>query len=330
MKFTADVSVVIPTRNRLNSLNRTLQSISNQFITVKEIFIVDSSDAPLTIDQVKNYCNHEIVQIIHSKPSVCLQRNIGIEKCSAAYIFLCDDDIAISTDYIKNLLEYLSQNKNATIVSGLIYEKKEGIWQYSEKKKSFLKLFYAHIFGLSVWSEITNEDYSKNKLIQNFVSYYIKKGNRIAKSGWPIVINYNEPSFKTPIYGLGASIIKSNLLKKCMFDSAFFENGIGDNYDVAMNINEEVYVLNSSIAYHYKEKGNRINGIKTYFYRIMALHYIVKKHKKFTTVTLLFLIWSLIGNSIVFLVNGNIRMLSATTILLFRIIFNKNIYLKKN
>jgi glycosyltransferase involved in cell wall biosynthesis len=330
MKSTLDVSVVIPTRNRIDSLNRTLLSLSMQSCIPKEIIIVDSSDVKLNEQQLRCSFNQSKLNIIHSNPSVCLQRNIGIKNSTSEYIFLCDDDIEISSDYIENLATYLNKNSSSAIVSGLIYEKRDNLWSYAERKKSFLKLFYAHLFGLSVWTEIKITDYSKNKIIQRFVSYYLKKGNRIAKSGWPIVINYESPCFKTPIYGLGASILKADILKNVLFETSFYEHGIGDNYDLAIGITSQIAVLKDAKAYHHKESINRIKNDKAYYLRVAALHYILLKHKKFTTFNYLFLIWSLIGNSITFLFTGKIRMLVCNFELIMKVLLNQNIYKLKN
>ena len=320
------VTIVIPTRNRINSLNRLLFSISKQSYLPKEIIIVDSSDEMLTLSQLVFFPIIEI-KIIHSKPSVCLQRNIGIEECKTEFIFLCDDDIEVSENYIENLVKFLNENPSVNITSGLIYEKRKNEWNYSEKKISFIKLVFNYLFGLSVWVDIKKENYPKNSIIQNFIAFYLKKGNRIAKSGWPIVINYNAPFFKTPIYGLGASIIRNNKIK---FETSFYENGIGDNYDFALENGSNIFVLKNSLAYHYKENTNRLNHKKSYYYRVAALHYIMLKNKKFTTLNLFFLIWSLIGNIIVFIFKLDLKLSFYTLKLIINIVFNTNIYLKKN
>ncbi len=326
-KDTSKVSIVIPTRNRLESLNRILTSISKQTYAPSQLIIVDSSDNPLTKKHLSITINFDL-QIIHSKPSVCLQRNLGINQCNSDYILLCDDDIEIPNDYIEHLVNYLKQNSSVNIVSGIVYEKRNQQWKYAEKKKSFFKLLYAHIFGLSVWAEIKNTNYPANNMIQKFVSYYLEKGNRIAKSGWPIVINYEDPIFKTPIYSLMAALIRSDKIKKVPFDTSFYENGIGDNYDVLMGLNNDVYIMKQLKVFHHEEKINRVKNNKAYYYRVSALHYILLKHKKFNFKNRIFLIWSLLGNSFLFILKGKIELLYYNFKLIAQVIFNKNIYRK--
>lgn len=318
------ISVVIPTRNRLDSLNRTLVSISNQTCFPKEIIIVDSSDITLSKEQL--VLDTENLIIINSIPSVCLQRNIGIQKSSSDYIFLCDDDIEISENYIDELVTYLEASATENITSGLLLEKKGEGWTYGDEKKSILSLVISFIFGLSLGFDMNNKDYPNNFFIQKIVNSYIKKGNNISKSGWPNIINYKGDVFKTSIYGLGASIIRACELKKVSFDTSFYKNGIGDNYDLAIGLNSSIAVIKKAKAYHHRENTNRLDNNLAYYYRVAALHYILLKHKRFNYKNILFLLWSLFGNSILFLKQGEFKRVYYNLLLIFRIIFNKNLY----
>ena len=74
------ISAVIATRNRKDSLYRTLQALSNQTCKLQEVIIVDSSDNKLNeADLLKTFSDLNI-KYITSVPSVCIQRNIGIRK----------------------------------------------------------------------------------------------------------------------------------------------------------------------------------------------------------------------------------------------------------
>lgn len=322
----SNVTVVIPTRNRLESLKRTLVSLNNQSVLAKEVIVVDSSDNNIFEEDLNGSYNSSRLFVIHSKPSVCLQRNIGIEKSKSEFILLCDDDMELPENYIESLIKYLNENKDVNIVSGLVVEKRNEEWKYSERKISFFKLLVYHVFGLSIWTELKMKDFSSNKLVQKFVKFYLGKGNRIAKSGWPIVINYDWPIFRTPIYSLMCAVIRSEIIKKSPYDEAFYENGIGDNYDVLMSMNSEVAVLSTLKVKHYKAPINRVKNEEAYYYRVSALHYILLKFKRFGIGNLAFFVWSIFGNSMLFLFNGKFKMLGYNIKLLTRILANKSIY----
>ncbi len=324
-KNSSKVTIVIPTRNRLNSLNRTLDSIYKQSYIPAEIIIVDSSDKKITSQDIST-CLEFDIRIVYSKPSVCLQRNIGINECNTEYIFLCDDDINISENYIEELICFFNENPSEIIASGLIYEKHQGEWNYCPPKSSNLGLILAYFFSSSVNFELKNKEWPNNYFIQRIVDSYIKKGNHIANSGWPCIINYNGDFFKTPIYGLGASIIRSKNLKSVLYDTAFYTHGVGDNYDLAMGLHKNINVIKKANAYHHKEITNRINNKKAYYYRVGALHYILLKHERFNHKNLLFLIWSLIGNSLFFLKNREFKKIYYNLIMILRIFTFRTLY----
>lgn len=327
MNSLSSISVVIPTRNRLESLNRILASLATQTFQPKEIIIVDSSDSPLAI---RALAVPKSIQIIHSKPSVCLQRNIGIEKCTSDYIFLCDDDIELSENYCEALVNFLDENNDEMIASGLVLEKDNDNWTYSEKKISEIGLIMAYLFGFSVGFDANAKEQNQGFLGKKISDYYKKKGNLIAKSGWPIIVNFGVTDFQTPIYGLGAAIIRRDVLKKVGFDEAFYTHGIGDNYDLAIGLNAKVNVLKEAKAYHHRETTNRISNEKAYSYRIHALHYILKKHQRFDKVNLLYFCWSLIGKSLVFLSKGKLKSVYYNLEVITRILRNQPLYKVKN
>jgi glycosyltransferase involved in cell wall biosynthesis len=308
-------------------MHRVLKSLSQQTFKPTEIIIVDSSDIPLLKADFDQYA--DAIQLFHTNPSVCYQRNFGIQKSTSDYIFLLDDDIEISENYIETLLTHLETHKKETICSGLVLENKEEQWTYCEAQKSNLGLLMAYIFELSVGFDIHKRTMPKGYVNKAIFKTYILKGNSISKAGWPIIIDFKKPDFATPIYGLGASIIRAEKLKKVNFDTVFYKNGIGDNYDLIMSLDSDVCVLTNAKAYHHREKTNRVNATKSYYYRIAALHYILCKHSRFTFVNLIYLIWSLVGNSMLFLAQGKIKMLWYNLEIITRIIFNFPLYKSK-
>ncbi|MES2411839.1 MAG: glycosyltransferase [Bacteroidota bacterium] len=328
MKNSASISVVIPTRNRLVSLNRILDSIARQTLAPKEIIIIDSSENPLQRKQLQT--TFTTIQILHSTPSVCLQRNIGIEKSNSDYIFLCDDDIELSENYCEVLLGFLESNKGEIIASGLVLENHTSNWTYSEKKPSTLGLINAYIFGLSVGFDANVPKLNNGFFTKRIISHYKNKGNSIAKSGWPIITNFDGKVFQAPIYGLGASMIRNEALKKIGFDETFYANGIGDNYDLAIIINAPVNVIKEAEAFHHREKTDRLQNEKAYYYRINALHYILLKHKRFTVRNLAYFFWSLLGKSIQFLLRANFKTVYYNLEVMLRILFNQPLYRNKN
>ena len=314
MNKASDISVVIPTKDRLKSLQRTLESINTQTLLPKEVIIVDSSISKLTYDALPKLPKGITLIIKHTKPSVCLQRNMGIELSLGKYILLCDDDFEISENYISKLSNYLETHPEINIVSGLILEKNNNTWKYQQPSISPLNLIYRYLFSLSIWGSVNFKVYPQWYL-RGIVNHYKKLGNTISKAGWPIISDFENDVILTRIYSLGISLFKAEKLKQHPFDLSFEEHGIGDNYDLALQINgiQKTHVLKNAKVYHHKETDNRLPTPRSFFYRAQALRYILRKHKNhFNKANRFWFSWSMFGHLLYFLAKGNLQMAKAS------------------
>ena len=91
-----NISIIIPTRNRHLKLIKTINYLSKNSFFFREIIIVDSSDKKAKdIKKLKNKYENLNIKIFHSKPSISLQRNIGLNKVrkNTNYVMFLDDDV---------------------------------------------------------------------------------------------------------------------------------------------------------------------------------------------------------------------------------------------
>ena len=91
--FTKETSLIIPTRNRVKYLKKTLNQLNKNEIEFSEIIVIDSSDAIFEkeIDEIKNFK----IKLFKSNPSTSLQRNIGLDRMSKTnkFVMFLDDDV---------------------------------------------------------------------------------------------------------------------------------------------------------------------------------------------------------------------------------------------
>lgn len=103
-----EVSVIIPTYNRVKDVDECLDSIILQRILPKEVIIVDDSDN----DEIKNLVEHRkdkfkekdiVLRYIRNEKekSLTIARNIGIENATGDTILFLDDDVILDKNYIK-------------------------------------------------------------------------------------------------------------------------------------------------------------------------------------------------------------------------------------
>lgn len=134
-------SVVIPTYNREQGLERVLISIANQTLDQKmyEIIIVDDGSTDGTPQKVseiqKIFPDHNIRYLHRQNGGPAKARNTGIREARGEIIFFTDDDCIVPRDWMQTLLDGLNRYPEAAGVGGwyappLIDLKKSGGSRY--------------------------------------------------------------------------------------------------------------------------------------------------------------------------------------------------------
>ena len=301
------ISVVIPTCNRKTGLLYLLHDLNRSDYPLLEVIIVDSGEDRLVPADYSRFENIDI-RYMASERSVCIQRNKGIRAARAPWIFLCDDDIEMPVSYLRQLMDHASLHPEAGAISGLVLQKEKEVWQSSYPLRSSRELVWKFVFQLGVWGEI---DCPANyPWIRKIKNYYQRRGNHVSKAGWPVLTDFSGDYFSTPLYGLGASLVKKEWLLESPYDEVLDPHGIGDNYGVAMGFpSPGIHVLNDAFVYHHQEPSNRLQKPLQYFRRVLALDYFLRVRPQQRPVKKRWLLWSLIGNFLAFVFAGDRNMM---------------------
>jgi ADP-heptose:LPS heptosyltransferase/glycosyltransferase involved in cell wall biosynthesis len=295
------ISVVIPTRNRKARLLSLLADLAQSVHPVHEVIVVDASDEPL---RPTEYAFALRIVYLRSQPSVCIQRNMGIRAASSPWIFLCDDDMEVPGDYLQKLAAHVQAHPESGAVSGLVLQQEAGEWKGSYPVTSGKELLLKYLFGLSIWGPI--ECRQNHWLIRRIAQHYARKGNHLSKAGWPVLTDCSGAFFSVPVYGLGASLVRREWLLASPYDEVLDRHGIGDNYGVAMGFpGKGIQVLNDACVYHHHEQGNRLRQGLSYYRRVLALDYFICVKPGLAHLRRRWLLWSLLGNALIFLAKKN-------------------------
>lgn len=121
------VSIVIPTYNRVDDLSMCLASIGIQSALPKEVVIVDDSDTDDVrsfIESLKNNFQDRGVSLRYIRnpleKSLTIARNIGIQNATGDIILFLDDDVDLDDGYVKELCEIYARFPSVMGVQGLI------------------------------------------------------------------------------------------------------------------------------------------------------------------------------------------------------------------
>ena len=97
------LSVVISTRNRAKSLERTLRSVSS---LANEIIVVDNESEDDTLKIAKKF--HAVIFQRKNNLMLNVNKNFGFSKATGDWILCLDDDEVIPEDLAKEITEVLT------------------------------------------------------------------------------------------------------------------------------------------------------------------------------------------------------------------------------
>jgi len=125
------ISIIIPTYNRANYIDKALQSIKDQInfdFNDLEIVIVNDESTDNTDEIVGKWSNIFDIKYIKQKNSgVCISRNVAIRNSKYDVVLFFDDDAIMNNDCLSNVIEVM---KNEKAVVGKVLPKTDNIWKY--------------------------------------------------------------------------------------------------------------------------------------------------------------------------------------------------------
>lgn len=133
-----EISTIIPAYNRVEDLNKALNSILIQTFLPKEVIVIDNSNKDR--DKIKKLVEHKVLSfktkniylryIYNEKEnSLTTARNLGVNYASNEIISFLDDDLILDKEYYKNIKKVFEEHPHALGVMGqtIFYSKKNKI-----------------------------------------------------------------------------------------------------------------------------------------------------------------------------------------------------------
>lgn len=126
------ISVIIPTYNRVDTLNKCLQHLENQSIGIEnyEVIIVDDCSIDNTPEFCENYVSKvENVRYIRNEKNSgqATTRNVGVRASKGDIVLFLDNDLLASNIFLEAHLNLYKakQNENIAIVSDVTYQSED-------------------------------------------------------------------------------------------------------------------------------------------------------------------------------------------------------------
>lgn len=117
-----EISVIIPTRNRADYLNKALESIVKQTISdsLFEVIVVDNGSSDNTKEVVESYSDKikNIRYVLEEKPGLHNGRHCGLFNSKGEILIYADDDIIAFPNWIQAVYNRFKQNDEAVLIGG--------------------------------------------------------------------------------------------------------------------------------------------------------------------------------------------------------------------
>jgi glycosyltransferase involved in cell wall biosynthesis len=326
-----DVSVVIPTCDRPARLLALLDNLEQSTHPIREVIVVDSGDDRVDLARLAAF-RHLAVTYLRERRSVCVQRNAGIRRAAGRWIFLCDDDIEVPADYLARLETHIATHPECGAASGRWLERNaDGDWAADHPETSPLILLWKYLFELGVWGEIRCADTPARALAAELARRYRARGNCISRAGWPVITQTGGAFYRTPVFSLGASVVRRDWLLASPYDETLDSHGIGDNYGVAIGFPPEgIHVVNDAYVHHHRAQANRLAAAAAHRQRILVLDYFIRTRPELKgLVSARRFLLSVVGNAILYGATGRRAMARGSVEALAEIARGRNPYLSR-
>ncbi len=282
MKYNSkDVSIVIPTYNRVKDVRILLDSIIKLKNKPLEVIIVDQS----TDDKTKNLCGHyKIVRYIKSNPpSITIARNCGIRnsnKKTKVVLFL-DDDVILNEDYLEKILEVYNKFKTAKGVAA--FWSARGLlnfnnWPFYKKVIFYVQQSIKKLFFLGYFEK------KRIRITGPFGNTYAISSGKILNAEW--------------LKGMNMSY-KKEVFNKIKFDENLLGYTVVEDISFSCVLNKifpnSLYITPFAKIQHRFSQTERHNIKKMMFINLIDHFYLFYKMFNKTTTDKLKFLWSLFG-----------------------------------
>jgi len=106
------VSIIVPTKNSTNTLEKCLKSVKAQDYGHTEIIVVDNYSTDNTLEIARRYTN----AVYSFSPERSSQLNYGVEKCLGKYIYRVDSDFILEPHIISEAVNLAEANNYAAVI----------------------------------------------------------------------------------------------------------------------------------------------------------------------------------------------------------------------
>ncbi len=242
------ISIVIPTKNRLNDLRRCLESLIPQLSSEDEIIVIDNGSSDGTSDYLRLLSeNLKNIKYIHDPtPNLSHLFNLGWRNAKNELIGFLNDDTEPSKYWVNDVKKWFRTLDDASVIGGPTQDMNKRLFlRLNGKIFDTLKKFYFNIMGCDSYINYLltgNKEYLNTEIFREH-------------TGASCYIDYFEP--QNPIQVGGVTItnmaVRKEILEKLNGFKTIFKFAHMDGYFFyECNINDyKIYLVPGAKVKHY-------------------------------------------------------------------------------
>jgi glycosyltransferase involved in cell wall biosynthesis len=166
-------SVIIPSYNHGNFIEKSINSVLKQTFKNYEIIIIDNYSTDSTNDILNKYKNKIVFKKIHNLGIIAKSRNLGIKISKGKWICFLDSDDEWFSDKLKIVYEQISINPAQVICNNEIIIK--GSSKYFYRYGPFKDLFYKYLIINGNCISTSGSCVDKNFILTKKINFIEKK-----------------------------------------------------------------------------------------------------------------------------------------------------------
>jgi GT2 family glycosyltransferase len=145
----ADVSVVISTMHRADSLSRCLHAIGRGSVQPREIVVVDQSDDDRSERVVREHVAAGLPLLYERMAPLGLgaSQNVGVRRASSTFVAVTDDDCVVDERWLELVMRAFASDPALDVVTGRVLALPadgERTWPVSLRESTTRAVFAAH------------------------------------------------------------------------------------------------------------------------------------------------------------------------------------------
>jgi len=225
------LSIIICTFNRASSLKECLESLTQQSFSDFEIVIIDGGSTDKSNKVIAQFSDKlRIKKILDPTKELARARDRGWQEAQGELVSWIDDDVAVSKDWVKSVVEIMNENKDVAGVSGPTLIKKELLG------KRDIFFFYKKKGVLGFLGEIWNRFFLEGRKYE--VGRIFKSGAWSPGSNFPASLEIKGLKEVDYLEACNMTLRRSLVVQVNGFDYGYTGVGEWSELDLAMRIKE--------------------------------------------------------------------------------------------